>query len=168
MIAGRALTVLTAALCLAGLGCGKSAIDSARATWEQTVATCDTYHYVAVDQSFIGITERTTIAISRGQPAGRSFVRTQGFGPSPQVVASWTEDAAHVGQHAEGRPAETMEQLYDDCAKNVLSQDPGQNQITFETDTRGVLLTCQFVPDGCADDCAMGVVIQDFACGAPV
>jgi hypothetical protein len=158
-----------AALAWGALGCSSSSpIDGARQSWKRTVETCPTYHYAMTDSSFSGFSARTTIVISDGRPIARGCVQTQGFGPERAVTASWIEEAGHIGEHAECRPAKTMEQLQDDCARNVLGQDPAKNQVMFSTDDRGVLLECWYVPKGCADDCTMGVVVEDFACGTLV
>jgi hypothetical protein len=57
-------------------------------------------------------------------------------------------------------PALTMEQLYDRCEQEVLVQPRSANDVALTLADNGVLLQCYFVPQGCQDDCAQGIVID--------
>jgi hypothetical protein len=165
------------ATCLFGLvvttlGCSDSALSAARQSWAQTATTCPTYHYAISTSSFSGTGTKTTIEIAAGKPSARRYEQfhfdySAGAANALKIVdKTWTETGASVGTHVEGVPAKTMETLYDDCARDVEPQDPAKNEIKIETDARGVLRECWYVPRQCADDCKMGVSVEDFACGA--
>jgi hypothetical protein len=160
------------ALAVAALGCADSALSGARRAWAQTETTCTTYHYAISTSSFSGTNTKTTIEITANKPTARLYEQfhydhTAGAATATKIVdKAWTETGPDVGTHAEGMPAKTMETLYDDCARDVEPQDPAKNTVKIESDARGVLQQCWYVPLQCADDCKMGVSVEDFACGA--
>ena len=150
-------------------GCGEEAINQSWQAWLTTKSTCGTYHYSVPRSSFSGRNSKTSIEITAGTATRRTGEQWH-FVPGPTsgtkvVDGQWTEVGPAVGTHDGAEPARTMDALYDDCASKVLSQDPTKNDITFKADTRGVLQQCWYVPHDCADDCAVGVIIDEFACG---
>jgi hypothetical protein len=137
------------------------------ARWAATKTTCGTYHYAVVDSSFIGTQATTTVAIAGDMPTERRFVGGELTQSGTLAVTSaWDETGPAIGTHDGARAAKTMEELYRDCQRDVLSQDPAKNEIMFAADDRGVLQSCWYVPHGCQDDCTSGVTVSDFACGA--
>jgi hypothetical protein len=168
----RPLAPLLLILCLA-TGCSSAPSDeAARQAWVMTKTSCSTYHYAIEHASFTGYGSRTTVQITNDVPTSRWYEASHldysagTAGPPPKVVdETWIEAGADVGTHAAGEPARTMEGLYDQCERKVLTQDPDKNEITFSADATGALKECWFRPNACADDCAMGVTVSDFACG---
>lgn len=132
-----------------------------------TKQSCQDYSYEIDDSSFSGYWAKTTIQVSQDQVMGRSLVagNVSDTDGSRFTTTTWTETASEIGSHPEGRPARTMEQLYADCDRDVLTQDPDQNQVSFQADAQGVLRSCWYVPRNCADDCTFGVVLSQFSCG---
>jgi hypothetical protein len=156
------------------VGCADSdEITHARSAWTTTEKMCGTYHYTLTDASFSGSNWATTIEITDGVATRRAlevwhYGPTDGTSAGPKIIDKmWTETGTSVGTNmTDGAAApKTMEGLYDDCAHNVLSQDPGQNTIRFAADARGVLNECWYVPNQCYDDCRMGVAVTSFECG---
>jgi len=162
-VSAMALAVVVSA------GCSGGAHDDlvrAAETWARTKKTCNAYNYEIDDASVFGFWASTTIEIAGDQPVLRAYMAggvsdTDG---SRTTTTAWTETAPDVGSHAEGRPARTMEQLYGDCDRNVLTQDPAKNDVYFAADARGVLQACWYVPHGCQDDCTTGVTLARFGC----
>lgn len=155
-------------------GCGGAAaptqVDEARALWAETKADCRTYHYTIGFESFTGNRQQTSFEFVDDVPTVRTYVWARrevvGMTSNFVIVESWVETGAEVGTHVAGQAPRTMEQLYDECERDVLSQNPATNAITFSSDQRGVLQSCFFVPVNCADDCAMGDVVTSFGCGS--
>jgi hypothetical protein len=144
-------------------GCGNEP-GAIPAVWTTTKTDCaGAYHYSTNSYGPLGVPAyKTTVAITEDQAAARRFERWE----NGAITEQWVETSAEIGAHAEGAPALTMEQLYDDCRTKILSGDSGRYNIVFETDANGALARCtaELLPD-CADDCSSGVVIMDFACG---
>jgi hypothetical protein len=157
-------------LTLGGLvGCGgDNAVSQGLGRWSQAKLACGSYHYAVVDSSFTGWRMTTTVQIAADVPAERRIEISEVLGTplAFTMTNAWDETGSDIGTNVRGRPAKTMEQLYSDCEHDVLSQDPGKNDISFAADDRGVLQHCWYVPHGCQDDCTVGVSLSDFACGA--
>jgi hypothetical protein len=166
------LLLSLATLCLAARCGGPPRDAAARSAWVTTKASCGTYHYFIVSSSFTGRSWQTTVEITDDVATVRSFEASHqeyvAGSTSPHIVVdeTWTETGAGIGTHSDGEPALTMEGLYDACERNVLSQDPARNDITFTADPNGALADCWYYPHGCADDCSVGVTVSGFACGA--
>ena len=147
-------------------------IVRAQELWAATKASCGTYHYAVVDTSVFGSQATTTIEITGDHATARRYLAGRVFSPGGILSVSdgWVETTAtigtHVGIHAGARAAKTMEQLYADCAHDVLTQDPTTNQLMLQTSDDGVLQQCWYFPRNCADDCTNGVVVSSFACGS--
>jgi hypothetical protein len=135
-------------------------VELAEARWAETKVDCRTYHYTLAFDSFSGTKTRTSFEIVDDVATVRTYVRVDGA----SIYESWVETGAEIGSHF-GELPRTMEQLYEDCARDVLSQSPGTNVIVFSSDQRGVLQSCLYVPSGCHDDCAMGDRVTGFGCG---
>jgi hypothetical protein len=168
-MAMRHIAVLALTL-LAACGSGTpTELQAARAQWAKTRAECATYHYTLAFDSFGGSRTRTSFEYVDDKPTKRMHVRAhRDFSSMMSTVfiidESWVETGAEIGTHPDVQLPRTMEKLYDDCSRDVLSQDPGKNMITFNAGEQGDLQQCFFVPSNCADDCAMGDSVTGFSC----
>lgn len=136
-------------------------VELAEALWAETKVDCRTYHYTLAFDSFSGTKTRTSFELVDDVPTVRAYVRAQ----PGSIDVSWVETGAELGSHPFGDLPRTMEQLYDDCARDVFQPTRDPNQITFSSDQRGVLQACFYVPGNCHDDCKMGDQITGFGCG---
>src|SRR5689334_13798552 len=88
-------------------GCGTSAGDDpiadAAKTWAAAKSGCTTYSYARM-QKTVGSSYFTSVEVTADVPTRRHFSLTP-----------YDEVGAAVGTHAEGAPAETVEQLLDEC-----------------------------------------------------
>lgn len=163
--------LLASLLLLAACGSrAPSQLELSRARWAETKVDCRTYHYTLAFDSFTGTRTRTSFEFVDDVATARTYVRahrdfSSGMTTTFIIDESWVEQGAEVGTHPVVEQPRTMEQLYDDCARDVLSQDPAKNDITFTVDTFGAVQSCFFVPRLCADDCAMGDMVTGFGCG---
>ena len=124
----------------------------------------DSYEYTVGVLSWTGDGNNTIITIDEGKAVARKYqeffmdpdtgVKTDGFG--------YSETGADVGINEAGAKAMTMDELYGICLADYLVVDPENNTVRFETDGVGILTLCGFIPNGCADDCFVGINLSDF------
>ena len=81
------------------------------------------------------------------------------------LTLQWEERGTEVGAHPVAAPPATVDALYDQCAREVLPQDPDRNDVSLYFDAAGILLACFYVPRNCADDCSFGVGIGNLQMG---
>jgi hypothetical protein len=112
------------------------------------------YRYTVKNSSFTGYRSETTVEVLGDRVSRRTFTSGTDTG-TPDT--SWLEEGAALGSHPEGAPPLTIEEVYDRCASEVLTQDSGQNVITLTFQSDGLLQDCSYFPRNCADDCAVGV-----------
>jgi hypothetical protein len=133
-------------------------LDASRDRWEALRdASRGTYAYSVPFQSWTGARTRTRFRVENDRVVERSFTY---HGQDGEVIENWTETGAALGSHPHGAPVRLIDDLYDVCADEVLTVDPGENDITLTFDDRGILDTCTYFPDDCADDCATGVTLD--------
>lgn len=134
--------------------------ESLSAWMELKAADDGTYQYSRSNSSFSGYRNRTTFLVENDVVVRRSFEETD---PDGAVSDSFVEEGAEVGSN-EGTgadPALTIEELYEICRDEVLTQDPERNIIELRLRDDGILEYCFYVPRDCADDCAEGVEIEN-------
>jgi hypothetical protein len=126
--------------------------------WQDLKAADDgTYQYTRSSSSFTGARSTTTFVVEADVVVRRSF---EGYDEDGVLVESFDEEGADVGSNEGAKPAHTIDELYEICRTEVLTQDPASNRfyLTFRDD--GVFELCTYVPDDCADDCSEGVEID--------
>lgn len=116
------------------------------------------YEYDVVFASWIGFRSTTTLEVRDDEMVGRSY---EAYDAEGELTESWTEEGAALGSHESGAPLRTVEALYDVCRDEVLTQDRSENDIFLEFREDGVLKQCEYFPKNCADDCFVGVSIDD-------
>ncbi len=75
---------------------------------------------------------------------------------------NFSEPAVEVCTRGRGVPPQpypTMDELYEECIRDILTVDPAVNDIVFETDSRGIMTRCAYTPHGCLDDCTTGIYV---------
>jgi hypothetical protein len=144
-------------------------LESSRAGWRELVrAQGETYSYSQSTESWTTYKTRTAQQIQDGVVTYRRFesnTPNPGGQPPSDIVLRWEERGAEIGSHIEGFAPATVDQLYDRCRDEVLTQDPKTNDITLVFQDHNVLGGCGYVPHGCVDDCWMGVSVGEFAWG---
>ena len=126
--------------------------------WQDLKAADDgTYQYTRSDSSFSGYRSTTTFVVEADVVVRRAF---EGYDENGVLVDSFEEQGAEVGSNEGAAPAHTIDELYEICRDEVLTQDPDDNDfyLTFRDD--GILELCVYVPTDCADDCDEGVEID--------
>lgn len=115
------------------------------------------YLYDSTFLSYFGFGSITTFEVVDDRVVSRSYT---GFDENGATSEEWTERGAEIGTHEAGEPARTGEQVYDACRNTVLTQSRQENVVNliFSND---ILAVCDYTPRTCADDCAMGVSIEN-------
>jgi hypothetical protein len=144
-----------------------SEIEVARAVWAETKARCPTYHFTLVQPMPGDVEESTSFEITDDRPTTRMILRLRHRADGTFAIEeNWVETAAELGTHETGKAPRTMDQLYDDCRRDVLAQDGEKYTISFSADEQGAIESCYYLPADCAEAlCAHGDFVQHFGCG---
>ena len=164
---------LAAFVALAAFGCSLpnaelATLEKSRTVWRDLAAMHDdTYSYDVWTSSFTGYQTLTTLQFETGIATYRRFESAVPLatGQPGTLVVQWEERGTEVGSHTGAPPPDTIDTLYDRCAHDVLAQDPNRNTIALYIDDAGILKSCIYVPDNCADDCTMGVWLSHLMMG---
>lgn len=146
--------------------------DPIQADFAESRTTFDTlagaednsYSYERFDQSWVGFADRTKIVVEQDVVVERENTSWSDF-PGGVVEGSYIEQGADVGMNADGFPAKTIPELYEQCENEVLTKDPATNDITLSFHPDGVLAVCTYYPHGCQDDCTSGIRIENLQFG---
>ncbi|QCX02259.1 hypothetical protein FGM00_02790 [Aggregatimonas sangjinii] len=137
--------------------------DSRKAWLDFKESTNNSYKYIVVGGSWVGFSWETTLTVSNGKLIGRHFKYTVTEGLAENVTEEeleWTENEAEIGTHEfVGADALTLDEIYDKAQREWLKKRENA-KIYFETKNNGMISTCGYVENGCADDCFIGVTIN--------
>ena len=70
----------------------------------------------------------------------------------------WVENKEDLGNNGNAEQLMTLEQIYDKAKNDWITKRPN-SQIYFEAKNNGLISTAGYVPDGCMDDCFVGIKI---------
>lgn len=70
----------------------------------------------------------------------------------------WVENKEDLGKNGNAEQLMTLEQIYDKAKNDWITKRPN-SQIYFEAKNNGLISTAGYVPDGCMDDCFVGIKI---------
>lgn len=121
------------------------------------------YNYVIISGSVFGFGSETKITVQSGVVTGRyytAYAQVPGTGNST-VTQTWNETTPTLNTHTQGATTLTMDDIYNKANSVWLKADKKSNTIYFETDSKGLISSCGFVPNGCQDDCFNGVTIKE-------
>lgn len=121
----------------------------------------NSYEYTAVGSSWVGISWQTVITVKNGVVMKRHYTLTvpaDWQGQIPPEELEWTEDGSSIGTHDGGSPAMTLDEVYQKASDDWLKKRD-HTTTYFETKNNGIISTCGYRDDYCADDCFVGIVI---------
>lgn len=159
------LIILCAGLIFSG--CKKSIENKTEyqislAVWKNFKSSSEnSYRYTVITSSWVGISTETTITVRSGKVTNRAYIR-KAITNTPGVVTimdQWTEDEATLNSHNAGAISRTLDDIYEQAKNDWLKPRPDA-QTYFETENNGMISSCGYVPDGCADDCFRGISIK--------
>jgi hypothetical protein len=132
-------------------------VAASLAVWQQAKAADDgTYGYTSTSVSFTGFRSITTFVVSNDVVVRRTY---EAYDENNQLIESFDEQGAEVGSNAGGKPVYTIDEIYEVCRDEVLTQNPEENEFFLSFHPDGILENCLYRPLDCADDCNEGVEI---------
>ena len=137
--------------------------ETSQKTWLDFKETSnDSYKYIVTFGSWAGFSWETTIIVENGIVIQRDFEYTFTEGISTDIQQDelqWTETGSEIGSHENGAESITLDEIYDKALNDWLIE---RNNTTtyFETENNGMISTCGYVENGCADDCFIGIHIN--------
>lgn len=141
--------------------CGPSNDDrlaelaSSLETWnEARDANDNSYTYTTEWQSFSGWGGRTTLVVDAGAVVERHYKAQHIDGGDS---TAWSELGTDVGSHNEGAAPVVIDDLYVECAEEILTLDEETHWIDLFVDsTDGIMRSCHGTHRLCMDDCTRG------------
>jgi hypothetical protein len=130
-------------------------LDDSRARWEERRDSIGgTYAYHRTSPGWIPFGATTRFEVRANAVVERSYEARDASG---QPKTTWTETGAALGSHPEGDPVKTVDQLYDECERTVLTVDEDKNDVHVRYDDDGFLVTCTYSEKGRSDGPTYGV-----------
>lgn len=123
----------------------------------------NSYRYMVVGGSWIGLSWETIITVTDGKITQRYYKLTPPSGNPTNIPAGqleWTENGNEINTHPQpgAAAAITLDQVYEKARTEWLIKRRNARTY-FEAKNNGMLSSCGYVNDGCADDCFIGINI---------
>lgn len=138
-------------------------VKSQQALLDFKKSTNNNYKYQVAEGSWTGLTWETTITVEDGVVTKRSFKYTSTKGLPENISAEeqeWTEKENEIGTHKIGAEPLTLDEIYDKAQEEWLLKKEN-TEFFFETENNGLISTCGYVINNCADDCFRGINIEN-------
>lgn len=163
------LTLLIAALLSS---CKKSDIEyensfekSHRAWLDYKKTNDNSYSYTVTGGSWTGVSWETNLLVLKGEVISRRFRYTHIDDlikkSMPSERLEWVEIQGELNSHQATPAAEvvTLDEVYMRAKNDWLKKREGA-RVIFETNNKGLISSCGYIPDGCQDDCFSGITIS--------
>ena len=129
-------------------------------------STNNSYKYTVANGSWVGIGWETTITVENGIIIQRDFeylytehTPTEILEGIPEDELKWTETENEIGTHEKGAEPILLDEIYNKAQQEWLIER--ENVTTyFENENNGMISTCGYVENNCADDCFIGITIK--------
>ena len=130
-------------------------------TWQQLKAqNGDDYRYEVSAASVFGPSYDTTLTVQADKVVQRDLAITEiDDEGNTTVLESWSETGDALGTHGAGAELFTVDERYDRCKDDVLSQNPVTHDIYLEFQGNDVLRSCSYVPKGAAYDGGSPIIV---------
>jgi hypothetical protein len=144
----------------------ESAFDRSYSEWLTFKKVSDnSYRYTAIGGTWVGASWETTITVTDGEVTARSFKMTASeelLAEIPEEDLEWTESRNEINSHTDTPAAKTitLDEIYEKARNEWLVKRDNVNAY-FETDNDGMISTCGYVENNCADDCFIGIDISN-------
>jgi len=150
--------------------CSKNIVSPSGVSYQQSLnnwlaykaSINNNYTYTVVSGSVFGFGSETKITVQNGVVTARDYKATRKAGNPPvdSIYNTWTETAANLNTHSGGAETLNLDDIYAKAKSEWLTADKDKNTIYFETDDKGLISSCGYVPKNCADDCFRGITIK--------
>lgn len=138
--------------------------EASQTTWmDFKESSNNSYTYTVVFGSWVGFSWETTLTVIDGVISKRHFKYTtlpEDLSEAiPDEELEWTENENELGSHQNGADLMTLDELYTKARQEWLVKR--ENAVTyFERENNGMISTCGYVENNCADDCFNGIEID--------
>lgn len=130
--------------------------------WTQFKSSSNnSYKYQVNTFSWTGYSTETIITVKNGKVVKRSYVaKSMGNPSSNQLVIheEWTEEGATLNTHASGAKSMTLDEVYEKAKTDWLVKRKDA-KTSFESKNSGMISSCGYIENNCADDCFNGITI---------
>lgn len=123
----------------------------------------NSYKFVVTGSSWTGLSWETTITVENGMVIQRDFQYTSTAALSSDIPHSelqWTETGSEIGTHKNGAEPITLDEVYN-LAQHDWLIERKDTRFYLETENDGMISTCGYVENLCADDCFVGINIKN-------
>ncbi|KQC01979.1 hypothetical protein AQF98_05005 [Pedobacter sp. Hv1] len=121
----------------------------------------NSYRYQTITVSWGGAKTETIITVKNGKVIGRSYVekRINRTTNAMVVYAQWEESQENLNSHQEGAKTLTLDEIYEKAKTDWLLKRKDAKS-SFEAKNNGMISSCGYVENNCADDCFIGISID--------
>ena len=138
----------------------ENAYNKSYRTWTSfKKSSNNSYRYTIEFGSWTGYSTTTVLTVSGGKVVKRSYVRsTERPLNQTTIIEQWDEEGTTLNTHQTGYPIQTLDEIYQKAKTEWL---PKRTDATtyFESNNSGMISSCGYVENNCADDCFNGVQI---------
>jgi major membrane immunogen (membrane-anchored lipoprotein) len=136
-------------------------LNSYEAWLKFKVENNNSYRYITTTSSWAGMASETTITVQNGKITGRDYVKTvfDYEDNEVKVVEQWQENEENLNTHENYGPLLKLDEIYHLAETQWLKKQKGV-QTYFENNNNGMISSCGYVPNGCQDDCFIGINIK--------
>lgn len=137
-----------------------SDFDKSYKAWKKfKTSSANSYRYMVITTSWTGYRTETILTIVDGKIVQRAYVAKITRYPNPTTIAEeWTETTGNLNSHQNGAATLTLEDVYTKAKTDWLLKRE-KSKTYFEANHNGMISTCGYVDDNCADDCFNGITI---------
>ena len=127
----------------------------------------NSYQYTALRTSWVGMSFQTVITVKKGKVVRRKFtwiVPDDWTTQIPEDQKEWTENENEINDHQQSGAADaiTLDEVYDKAKNDWLKK---RDNVTtyFEAKNNGLISSCGYRDNNCADDCFVGINITSIS-----
>jgi len=131
-------------------------------TWLNFKATSgDSYRYTVSTGSWSGSATQMAVTVQSGKITHRSYViKTPQQNSNVLVIREqWEEDESTLNTHVNGGTSLTLDEIYEKARTEWLLKRKDATSY-FEAKNDGIISSCGYVNNNCADDCFVGITIN--------
>lgn len=124
-------------------------------------STNNSYRYQVNTVSWTGYSTETIITVKNGKVIKRAYVAKNVIGgatPQITILEQWIEEESSLNTHTNGAATLTLDQIYEK-ARTVWLLKRKDAKTSLETKNSGMISSCGYVENNCADDCFNGISI---------
>jgi len=135
--------------------------EKSRKAWKAfKKSSGNAYKYTVVSSSWAGMHSETTITVSNGKVVKREYNYSKRENSTYVDQLQWIEQENELNTHKDaGAEPLTLDEIYVRAENDWLVKRKDATTY-FEAKNEGLISTCGYVGDGCADDCFRGISIS--------